>query len=120
MFKMSSNNNVKIKDIAKTIDDILQSRLIRGTQDIYLQSKLNIDDFDQLLRALKFVETKDITRQYISVKNKSVYFVTKNNHIVCADRHQVYDSMLPMFNLEDMFATRWLIEELHGPLESWL
>lgn len=116
----NDNNDNKIKKLSKAIDSMLQSRLSYDDCAIYICNTLDADNFDQLLDALKYIETKDITRQYISRNLQSIFLVLNDRHTIHMNTDNISDSTLPVFDVDDGFdSERPFGQELNGFFQTW-
>lgn len=107
-------------ELLNNIDDLLKSRLSRGEQEIYMQVKLNVSDFDQIVRVIPYLKTPNITRQYISENLKCAFLVLNDRHTIQITMDSVSDGHLPVFDVDDGFGSGQFGQELNCYVDPWV
>lgn len=113
----------KVRQLADDIDDIIQSKLYTNTYmcSHFSQKKIDIDNFEQLLDVLKCIDTKGITRQYISKEDQCIFLVINDCHTIFINTKKISDVILPVFDVDDgFFGDSLLSQELNVFFNIWL
>ena len=120
-FFVSSNES---NPLSEKIDSVIEGRLSAGSLETKISSLLKVDNFEELVEALKASHhAKPISRLYISKMDQTILLVLHDRHALKITCDKVRDSNLPTFDPDDGFSSRhnfYIPTEWHGQFNTWV
>lgn len=93
--------NENILKISETIDSIMKGRLNYGNCEISLSAGFKSNDFSEVIEAVKYLKTIEITRMYQG--SSFIIFVLNDRYTIHVDNNEVCDGTVPIFDLNNGF-----------------